>query len=67
MNKKRALVIASVIIGICAGYIFSQYLYSPRSFNYITYLPLIFIISGMVVYIIGHLIKKKNTKFIGEN
>jgi len=61
MKNTRILTIASVIIGVCAGYMIQEYLHAPESFAIKDHLALICLIIGMVLFILGHLKFKKSS------
>lgn len=50
---------ASVLIGICAGYMIKVYLDAPESFAFKDHFALVCIIIAMVLFIIGHLASKE--------
>lgn len=59
MKKTRILTMASVLIGICAGYMIKVYLDAPESFAFKDHFALVCIIIAMVLFIIGHLASKE--------
>jgi len=60
MKKNRILTMASVLIGLCLGFMVKIYIESPQGFVFMDHLAFICIIISMVLFIIGHLKFKKS-------
>ena len=51
---------ASILIGICAGYMINAYIDSPETFALKDHFGLISVIIGMILFIVGHLRFRKS-------
>jgi hypothetical protein len=56
MNKTRAIILAAVLMGICAGYMVKVYFGDPEGFSFKDHLALMGVMISMVMFITGHLV-----------
>lgn len=59
MDKKRILIISISLIGICLGYLITDFVNNPKDFQLKSNMGLLFIITGLFLFILSHLIVKE--------
>ncbi|MFC4872599.1 hypothetical protein [Negadavirga shengliensis] len=58
MNKTRAIILAAVLMVICAGYMIKAYFGAPEDFSFKDHIALMGVLISMVMFITGHLIDR---------